>query len=69
MFKFYSTMSNCIGNGYVEWIDLYFGDCVYNLTDFFSFLLGMCSFVLFLFAFYPQIVSILHVVNGRGTKV
>lgn len=43
------------GKRYVEWIGLYFRDCVYTPLEISAFCFGMMSVICFLVAFFPQL--------------
>ncbi|KAK6939521.1 PQ-loop repeat, partial [Dillenia turbinata] len=53
----------------LEWVKTYFGDCLCNLTDEFSFGLGMISLICWAVAEVPQIITNFKTKSGHGVSL
>ncbi|KAK6938767.1 PQ-loop repeat [Dillenia turbinata] len=53
----------------LEWVETFFGDCLCNLTDEFSFGLGMISLICWAVAEVPQIITNFKTKSGHGVSL
>lgn len=56
-------------DGCVRWVEMYFKDCVYNLSSEISFGLGLLSLLCWGIAEIPQIITNFRTKSGHGVSL